>query len=153
MDEDDLVRTTVITVFLVGIVAWLLGGFLTSVAGIWAAGERNVTLTQVGPWVWGDSTWSEGRQIYRGWVFFGRLRLTRYDFGAAHLATLGFSAEQTGALEGVSTGHFVLRRDGSRKLRGQFHGRKFSFEGDKVQGVTHVSPNDRVWERAGAGWP
>ena len=148
MEADDLVRTIVIAVFVVGILAWLITGFVISVAGIWAAGERNVVVTQMGPWVWGDSTWREGRQIYRGFIVFGFIRLKRYDFGVQHLTSLGFNMEQARALEGVSTGHFVMRKVSSTKLRGHFYGRKFSFDGDKVQGVTHVAPTDRVWERA-----
>lgn len=146
MEEDDLVRMVVILLFGVGLVGWVVAGFITSVAGIWQAGDRNVVLTQMGPWVWGDSTWKDGRQIYRGMIYFGWLRLKRYDFGLGHLTSMGFSGEQAAKMEGVNTGHFVLRRAGG-KLKGMFHGRKFSFEGDRVEGVTYVAPVPRTWEK------
>lgn len=144
MEEDDLVRMVVILLFASGVVGWIVTGFITTVAGVWSAGERNVVLTQVGPWVWGDSTWNDGRQIYRGVIYFGFLRLKRYDFGPTHLTSMGFSVEQAHAMEGVNTGHFLMRRKGN-VLKGSFHGRKFTFEGNKVEGVTHVLPQPREW--------
>jgi hypothetical protein len=134
---------------LVGVaLVWAIGAWLRPVAGWWRDGGRLIELTQLGPFVRGQSAWPGGAHTYRGRVFWGHLHLTRYDFGAQHLHSLGFSAEQIPLVEGRATAYLVLRLEGEARLTGKFYGRKFSFDKERLVGATPVPPVERTWERS-----
>lgn len=130
-------------------VLYLLGGFLTRIAGSWRQADGTLlTLHQLGPWVWGESHPPGGQQLYRGQAVFGRIRLFRRDRGHAHLRGLGFSPEQAAVVEGRQTGSLHLRRARGDLLVGTFVGLAFSFDGDKVAGSRPAEPVPRRLSRS-----
>jgi hypothetical protein len=148
-DGDDSLKLAILVVCGLAALAWLLGGFLTRAQGTYRDGDKEVVLQQLGPWVWGASTFAGGKQLYRGSIFFGRIRLQRRDEGRDHLLALGFTAEQAPWLAGQVTAHLTLRQ-GDNRLQGRFVGRKFSFDEEGIREVTHVPAAQRTWERVGA---
>ena len=147
MEEgDDLLRWLLLGGGVLIILAYAVGSLFTRVAGAWLDNGRLVRLHQFGPLVWGESLWPGGRQVFRGRVTWGRLRLRRVDFGAAHLEALGFNDEQVPLLEGQITAHLKMQLQ-KDKLLGSFHGRKFSFETNRIKSVAIVAPVQRTWVR------
>ena len=125
MTTDTLLSITIISVLLAGVVIWSIGGFLTPVAGAWRNDDKLTILFQLGPKVWGYSETGTGKQLYTGFVSFGRLSLVRRDSGKAHLMGLGFSEEQAGLVESQIMMRLKLRyRD--NQLRGEAWGSNFT---------------------------
>ncbi|HET6343310.1 MAG TPA: hypothetical protein VFH51_00205 [Myxococcota bacterium] len=145
--DDETFRVLLMVGMALVALLWGFGAWLRPVAGWWRDGGRLIELTQVGPFVRGRSTWPGGAHAYRGRVFWGRLHLTRYDFGAQHLHSLGFSPEQIPLMEGRATAYLILHLEGETRLSGKFYGRKFSFDKNRLVGATPVAPAERTWER------
>ena len=80
MGQFDLATLIWITGGIVG-VAWVVGGFLSPVAGQWRDRDRLVELKQFGPWIWGSCKISGGSQRYLGKIWLGNLLLSRRDYG------------------------------------------------------------------------
>ena len=118
--------------------AWLVGGFLSPVAGHWRDRDRMVELRQLGPWVWGKCEIPGGVQRYQGKIWLGALILERRDFGKQYLLQLGFNAVQVKSVEGQVMVRLKLHRDGDC-LRGNQWGTRFKFN-PRTQAVLSVQP-------------
>lgn len=145
--DDEQFRMLLLAVILIGGALATIGGFAKSVAGTWIDGPRRIVLRQYGPILRGDGSVDGGKQVYRGWVLFGHLHLTRYDFGGTHLGMLGFSHEQWPALHGKEMARYRLVLQHSGDLLGEFRGRRFSFMGAKVTDSALIEPAVRTWVR------
>ena len=133
-----------------GLVAfgWLVGGFLFPVGGQWRDRNRQIELTQLGPWVWGHCKVPGGTQRYRGKVWLGELILARRDFGEQHLRALGFNEVQARSVEGQVMVRLKLKREGEN-LKGHLWGSRFKFN-PRNQAVLSVQPTPaegREWVR------
>ena len=148
-DADDSLKLAILVLCALTALAWLLGGFFTRAQGTYKDGDKMVVLEQFGPWVWGAATFAGGKQLYRGSIFFGRIRLYRRDEGLDHLLALGFTAAQAPWLVGQVTAHLTLRQ-ADKRLQGSFVGRKFSFDEEGIRAVTHVPAAQRTWVRVAA---
>lgn len=128
LGDDLLWRELTLAALAVVAVVFVIGGLASQVGGTWRLSDGTTwSLRQRGPWVRGVAVVPDGRQLLRGWVWFGRLSLTRRDYGIGHLCSLGFDAAQARAAEGQVTGNFSLRQRSLDLLEGSFVGRAFSF--------------------------
>lgn len=129
-------------------VAWLVGGFLSPVAGQWRDRDKLIELTQFGPWVWGDCKIAGGTQRYRGKIWLGNLLLARRDYGKQHLRQLGFSEVQANSVEGQVMVRLKLKREGNA-LRGHLWGTRFKFKPhtQAVMSVERTAAEEREWVR------
>jgi len=145
---DDIVRWVAVGVLSGAFLLGLVGGLLTPVGGVWRDGDRRVTLKQRGPFVQGRCPRPGGGEIYKGWAWFGLVRLRRHEYGRDHLLGIGFGEDAVPLVDGACMGHLRFRRRGDR-LEGTFEGRKFSFGGEptRVLSVALLTPATRVWER------
>jgi len=130
----------------IGFLVWLMGGFLTPIAGRWRDGDREIVLTQLGPWVRGVSHPESGESLYRGTARFGRLRLARYDSGFEHLKKMGFPDDVIPLMSSQVMGRFNLKLEGDQ-LRGTFEGCRFQFSQHplKISAVIRLEPTERTW--------
>lgn len=144
--DDALFREMLIWCLGLGASAFVLGGLLTRVSGVFEEEGRRITLRQLGPWVWGHCAFEGGKQNYTGFAVFGRVRLARRDFGLAHLITLGFSQDNAETIEGQSTGLFRFRLVASG-LSGVFRGYRFRQEGAQMRMHGLGPAQARSWRR------
>ena len=145
--DDETIRDLFIALICLLSLAFVAGGWFYRVAGVWRDGHRIITLLQWGPFVWGHARFAEGRQRFRGRIFLGRLRLTRWDYGSEHLQSFGFEPNYLAAMEGQATGYFALRVQGPDVLSGEFYGRKFTIKENKMVPVSLAPPAARTWQR------
>ena len=127
---------------------WLVGGFFSPVAGQWRDRDRQVELSQLGPWVWGLCKVPGGTQHYRGKVWFGELILVRRDFGKQHLLGLGFNKVQAKSVEGQVMVRLKLKRE-EETLKGNLWGTRFKFNPHthKVMSTQRTPAESREWVR------
>ncbi len=147
MGQFDLALLIWIAMGLAGF-AWLIGGFLSPVAGQWRDRDRLVQLKQFGPWVWGRCEIPGGTQRYRGKIWLGGLILDRRDYGKQHLLQLGFNKIQAKSVEGQVMVRLKLTREGD-VLRGHLWGTRFKFN-PRTQAVLSVqttTAEGREWVR------
>ncbi|MEM6730240.1 MAG: hypothetical protein AAF658_01720 [Myxococcota bacterium] len=149
MDADALLRLVVIVAVAVGGTGFLLGGFLTPVSGRWRDGQRTIELDQLGPWLTGRSERPGGHEIYKGFAVFGRVWLSRRNFGEQHLRELGFAESAIPVVDGAITARLRFRSSSGR-LRGEFIGLRFDFSDPpvKILRAAQIAATERVWERA-----
>jgi hypothetical protein len=147
---DDILRWSVLGVLGFAALLALLGGLVTPVAGRFRDGQRLITLHQIGPWLVGRCEREGGFERYRGWAFFGVVRLSRYEYGAAHLQASGFAPDTAPLVEGERLASFVFRAK-PHGLVGMFEGRKVSFtsgpKATKVSAIEKLPPAPRTWLR------
>ena len=145
---DQVLTSVVYGAFVVIALTWLGWGFALSVNGIWWDRDRKILLHQFGPWLWGRCETTGGFQQYRGVLSFGRVLLSRRDFGEAHLRALGFSEEQARLVDGNIMVRLKLRLEGDH-LEGELEGTRFQFAPDsvKIVSVNVTLPEARSWER------
>ncbi|MEL6545124.1 MAG: hypothetical protein AAFQ82_10900 [Myxococcota bacterium] len=148
MDFDATLRLSFLLITGTGLAIFLLGGFVTPVAGRWRDGDRWVELNQLGPWLQGHAKRPGGSERYRGFAFFGQIWLARRSYGADHLRALGFAEDALPVVEGAMTAKLRFSRRG-RRLEGSFTGIRFDFSDPPVRilKVGRVAATDRVWER------
>ena len=147
MGQFDLALLIWIAMGLAGF-AWLIGGFLSPVAGQWRDRDRLVVLKQFGPWVWGQCEIPGGTQRYHGKIWLGRLVLDRRDYGKQHLLQLGFNKIQAKSVGGQVMVRLKLTREGDL-LRGHLWGTRFKFN-PRTQAVLSVqttTAEGREWVR------
>ncbi len=149
MPVDEIVKYVALALVSGSFLIVMIGGFLTAAGGNWRDGERVVTIKQWGPFIQGLCKREGGGEVYKGYALFGIVRLRRYEYGLAHLVSIGFAEDTAPLVDGSCMGTLKLRRRGER-LEGTFEGRKFSFADSpaRVTSVARVAPTERVWERA-----
>lgn len=145
---DEWLRNIFFFGVLIGFTVYFVGGWISDVAGIWQDGQRQLKLSQFGPWIWGRAVCEGGYQRFWGRVWFGRLRLYRYDYGRKHVESLGFAPEHAEAVEGQCTGCFVFRLWAHpTRLSGSFIGRKFTLKNQRMLPIANIEPAPREWTR------
>ena len=146
MDDNDAVRAVIFALMGAAAVLLPLLGHWPRLAGAWAEAERRITLSHLGPAVWGSCAVEGGTERYVGLALAGHLRLRRYDAGRDHLINLGFPAANVAALDGACTGSFTFaHRDG--RLVGHFRGSRFRLEDARMVPVERLAPLARAWQR------
>ena len=132
----------------IALAVWLVAGFFFPAAGQWRDRDRLVDLEQLGPWVWGTCKVSGGTQRYRGRVWFGKLSLTRRDFGKQHLLGLGFNEVQAKFVEGQIMVRLILKLDDGA-LTGHLWGTRYQFNPNtqQVMSVRATAAEERAWVR------
>lgn len=147
MDDESIRDVFLCSLVLLSLALWA-GGYVYRVAGIWSDGSRRITLKQFGPFVWGNSSFDTGRQLFSGRLVFGYLTLSRRDFGDMHLRSLGFTKQHLAAMQGATTGFFKMRLKPDGTLNGHFFGRTFTTRHNKMVPTTLAEPQPRVWQRS-----
>ncbi len=150
MDVDAIFRLSVLIAAGVGLITFLLGGFVTPVSGHWRDGDRLVDLQQLGPWIRGQAERPGGLERYRGIASFGRVWLARRDYGPDHLKRIGFADQAIPVVDGQVTARLRFRFRG-RHLEGEFIGLRFDFSDPPVRilSTAQIPATARRWERAG----
>ena len=146
---DLYIRWLVLGVALVGLVGWVLGGFILSVAGTWRDRDRRIVLQQRGPLLWGSCLVEGGTQRYLGTIFWGAVILHRRDYGEDHLQRLGFNPAQAKVVSGAVVVRLKMRLKGGA-LEGTMRGTRFQFASgsERLVSSTSTAVETRRWERA-----
>lgn len=148
MDIDLVLRIVGLVGLGLGTSVFLLGGFVTSVAGVWLDDDRIITLTQFGPWVRGTADRDGGHEVYAGIAWFQRVWLSRKSHGERHLRLLGFQPDAIPVVEGAITARlrFSVQDD---RMDGEFLGVRFDFTERpvKILRAATLAPAPRSWTR------
>ncbi len=135
--------------FFLGIVVFFLGGVFTKVKGLWCEESRLINLQQFGPWCWGEAIVKGGKEVYSGTAIFGKVKLSRRDYGKGHLEELGFTLEQAQWVEGGVLVKLYFKLQANR-LVGSMCGTQFKFKPDNsgIAWVKWAQPTKKVWLRS-----
>jgi hypothetical protein len=146
---DEILRYTLISAGLLAVVVAALGGWLTPVSGSWRDGDRLIRLRQVALWVAGRSERRGGYEVYRGWAFFGRVRLRRAAVGKGLLTAMGFDPRTVFLVEGRALAHFDFHLVDD-ELIGTFEGQRlsFSYTPPRIEAAVRLAKGERSWQRA-----
>lgn len=139
------------------ILLWNARAFFSRIGGNWyekkdaASPAQLISLTQIGPFVWGSAEVKGGVLRYSGWFNGKVLRLKRRDFGQAYLASLGFPEEVLFDLDGSEMAKATFRYDRSKgQLVGEHHPQKIDISRTrppKVIGRVYLPSKPRTWTR------
>ncbi|MCK6509230.1 hypothetical protein L6R29_04570 [Myxococcota bacterium] len=136
---------------------WRIKTFFVRVSGRWFeqkdpnAPRQEIHLSQLGPYVWGVAEVAGGELRYSGWFDGTRLRLRRRDLGRGYLASLGFSEDVLGELDGSEmTRFFFVYRPEKGELVGEQHPQKIELSRTKPKRIVsrvYLAPIPRLWTR------
>ena len=150
MMADDILRLVVFGGFVFALFVWAIAGLLTPIAGIWQDGELIIKIVQVGPRIKGLCRHGDGFQTFNGWIFFGRIKLKRCDFGEQRLIDMGFDKANVPLVNGKVTAFLSFRLNAEQtSLQGSFIGCRYTFspDGQSILAVSKVAPLEREWQR------
>ncbi len=136
---------------------WRIRTFFVRVNGLWfeqkdpGAPRQEIRLSQFGPYVWGIAEVAGGELRYSGWFDGTHLRLRRRDLGRDYLASLGFSEDVLGELDGSEMTRFSFVYNPAKgELVGEQSPQKIELSRTKPKRIVsrvYLAPISRVWTR------